>query len=165
MSTSQQQQQTQIQQQQSSSSTLGGMALPSLSGGANPSGIVPTLQNIVATVNLDCRLDLKTIALHARNAEYNPKVSLLLFSPFGVPFRGPFLSSKEYENYSTLPLGPSEICGRHHANQRAQDNCPHLCLGQNGRHWRKVRGNVQTGLEKVCPHHPEARLPGQIHRL
>ena len=37
-------------------------------------GIVPTLQNIVATVNLDCRLDLKTIALHARNAEYNPKV-------------------------------------------------------------------------------------------
>ncbi len=32
-------------------------------------------RNIVATVNLDCRLDLKTIALHARNAEYNPKVS------------------------------------------------------------------------------------------
>ncbi|KAF2871858.1 transcription factor TFIID-domain-containing protein [Massariosphaeria phaeospora] len=39
----------------------------------NPSGIVPTLQNIVATVNLSARLDLKTIALHARNAEYNPK--------------------------------------------------------------------------------------------
>jgi TATA-box binding protein (TBP) (component of TFIID and TFIIIB) len=38
-----------------------------------PSGIVPTLQNIVATVNLSARLDLKTIALHARNAEYNPK--------------------------------------------------------------------------------------------
>jgi hypothetical protein len=34
-------------------------------------------RNIVATVNLDCRLDLKTIALHARNAEYNPKVLLL----------------------------------------------------------------------------------------
>lgn len=34
-------------------------------------------RNIVATVNLDCRLDLKTIALHARNAEYNPKVSIL----------------------------------------------------------------------------------------
>lgn len=28
-------------------------------------------RNIVATVNLDCRLDLKTIALHARNAEYS----------------------------------------------------------------------------------------------
>jgi transcription initiation factor TFIID TATA-box-binding protein len=28
---------------------------------------------VVATVNLDCKLDLKEIALHARNAEYNPK--------------------------------------------------------------------------------------------
>ncbi|THU96680.1 TATA-box binding protein-like protein [Dendrothele bispora CBS 962.96] len=36
-------------------------------------GILPTLQNIVTTVSLDYRLDLKTIALHARNAEYNPK--------------------------------------------------------------------------------------------
>merc|ERR1712233_62402 len=34
----------------------------------------PTLQNIVATVDLDCgKLDLKKIAMHARNAEYNPK--------------------------------------------------------------------------------------------
>ncbi len=30
-------------------------------------------QNVVATVNLECKLDLKNIALHARNAEYNPK--------------------------------------------------------------------------------------------
>ncbi|KAJ8416068.1 hypothetical protein AAFF_G00380900 [Aldrovandia affinis] len=37
------------------------------------SGIVPQLQNIVSTVNLGCKLDLKTIALRARNAEYNPK--------------------------------------------------------------------------------------------
>ncbi|EFE35410.1 uncharacterized protein ARB_05452 [Trichophyton benhamiae CBS 112371] len=62
-------------------------ATPVATPGAGPgvSGIVPTLQNIVATVNLDCRLDLKTIALHARNAEYNPKVgagevACLLFS-------------------------------------------------------------------------------------
>ena len=30
-------------------------------------------RNIVCTVNLDCRLELKDIALRARNAEYNPK--------------------------------------------------------------------------------------------
>ncbi|KAG5296796.1 transcription initiation factor TFIID-2 [Histoplasma ohiense] len=48
-------------------------ATPGAGAGPGVSGIVPTLQNIVATVNLDCRLDLKTIALHARNAEYNPK--------------------------------------------------------------------------------------------
>ncbi|KAJ7837079.1 hypothetical protein B0H14DRAFT_3460401 [Mycena olivaceomarginata] len=34
-------------------------------------GIVPTLQNVVAIVNLDFRLDLRTIA---RKEEYNPKV-------------------------------------------------------------------------------------------
>ncbi|RDL41819.1 TATA-box binding protein [Venustampulla echinocandica] len=48
-------------------------ATPGTTATTGVSGIVPTLQNIVATVNLDCRLDLKTIALHARNAEYNPK--------------------------------------------------------------------------------------------
>ncbi|XP_075533834.1 uncharacterized protein LOC142566828 [Dermacentor variabilis] len=36
-------------------------------------GIVPQLQNIVATVNLCCPLDLRQIALRARNAEYNPR--------------------------------------------------------------------------------------------
>ncbi|KAE8209596.1 hypothetical protein CF319_g7640 [Tilletia indica] len=51
------------------SSTTAAAALPETPA----HGIVPTLQNIVATVNLDVRLDLKTIALHARNAEYNPK--------------------------------------------------------------------------------------------
>uniref|UniRef100_A0A0D3B009 TATA-box binding protein n=1 Tax=Brassica oleracea var. oleracea TaxID=109376 RepID=A0A0D3B009_BRAOL len=35
----------------------------------HPSGIVPTLQNIVSTVNLDCKLDLKAIACkHAEDA-------------------------------------------------------------------------------------------------
>ena len=42
----------------------------------HPSGIVPVLQNIVATVNLTCKLELKKIALRARNAEFNPKVVL-----------------------------------------------------------------------------------------
>lgn len=37
------------------------------------SNLHPTLQNIVSTVNLGCTLDLKKIALYARNAEYNPK--------------------------------------------------------------------------------------------
>jgi len=35
--------------------------------------ITPALQNIVATVNLCCKLDLRKIAQGARNAEYNPK--------------------------------------------------------------------------------------------
>ncbi|XP_038612639.1 TATA box-binding protein-like 2 [Tachyglossus aculeatus] len=47
--------------------------LTPMTPGPEASGIVPQLQNIVSTVNLACKLDLKRIALHARNAEYNPK--------------------------------------------------------------------------------------------
>eukprot|EP00037_Helgoeca_nana_P000800 m.23825 g.23825 ORF g.23825 m.23825 type:complete len:266 (-) comp11069_c0_seq1:60-857(-) len=36
------------------------------------SGIVPAIQNIVATVNLDCKLNLQQIAIQARNAEFRP---------------------------------------------------------------------------------------------
>jgi len=48
-------------------------ATPMTPMSAESSGIIPQLQNIVSTVNLSCKLDLKKIALHARNAEYNPK--------------------------------------------------------------------------------------------
>jgi transcription initiation factor TFIID TATA-box-binding protein len=37
------------------------------------SGIVVQVQNIVASVDLGCTVDLKQLAMHARNAEYNPK--------------------------------------------------------------------------------------------
>ena len=30
-------------------------------------------RNIVSTISVGCKLDLKKIALHARNSEYNPK--------------------------------------------------------------------------------------------
>ncbi|XP_054801540.1 TATA-box-binding protein-like [Prosopis cineraria] len=39
----------------------------------NRCAIVPVIENIVATFVLDCELDLKKIAQHARNAEFNPK--------------------------------------------------------------------------------------------
>lgn len=37
------------------------------------SGITPILQNVVATVNLGCKIRLYDIARQAKNAEYNPK--------------------------------------------------------------------------------------------
>ncbi|ENN80957.1 hypothetical protein HUJ04_010497 [Dendroctonus ponderosae] len=59
------------------SMSVGGPSTPSPMTPMTPHsadpGIVPQLQNIVSTVNLSCKLDLKKIALHARNAEYNPK--------------------------------------------------------------------------------------------
>lgn len=41
--------------------------------GRRSHGSIPDIQNVVATTNLDVQLDLKKIALRARNAEYNPK--------------------------------------------------------------------------------------------
>jgi len=52
---------------------------PAFDASKHPSGIIPQLQNMVATVNLGCKLDLKQIALHARNSEYNPKARLSWF--------------------------------------------------------------------------------------
>jgi len=46
---------------------------PSSHASQATSEILPQLQNIVSTVNMGVKLDLKKIALHARNAEYNPK--------------------------------------------------------------------------------------------
>ena len=63
----------------SSSSSAASMLRPlppqtaALDRSAHPSGIIPPLQNVVATTNLNTPLDLKKIALHAKNAEYNPK--------------------------------------------------------------------------------------------
>lgn len=44
-----------------------------LNPASNDPGIVPQLQNIVSTINMLCKLDLRKIAMQARNAEYNPK--------------------------------------------------------------------------------------------
>jgi transcription initiation factor TFIID TATA-box-binding protein len=40
---------------------------------SHPSGATIDVQNVVATVNLRISIDLRTLALSARNAEYNPK--------------------------------------------------------------------------------------------
>lgn len=46
---------------------------PAAVAGPGSHGIVPQIQNVVATTNLGVSLELKTIAMQARNAEYNPK--------------------------------------------------------------------------------------------
>jgi transcription initiation factor TFIID TATA-box-binding protein len=48
-------------------------AAPPSVASLDPNMPQPQLQNIVCTVNLGCKLELKSIALKARNAEYNPK--------------------------------------------------------------------------------------------
>ena len=71
----QQQQQQQLQQAGSSGAAASSSAVTAVTTNDSQgiASLRPVLQNIVATCNLACELDLKTIALHARNAEYNPK--------------------------------------------------------------------------------------------
>ena len=54
-----------------------GIATPTLQCVRRDRPAVDARRNMVATVDLGTRLDLKSIALHARNAEYNPKVRLV----------------------------------------------------------------------------------------
>lgn len=108
----------------------------------HPSGIVPQLQNMVATVNLSCKLDLKQIALHARNSEYNPKARL---------GRSPS-QRRDQTVLSVTELSPSyavaaALCGRHHEDTRAEDDRSGLRLRQNG---GAQRPNTPTSPLKPC---------------
>lgn len=63
-----------------------------------------TNRNIVSTVNLDCKLDLKAIALQARNAEYNPKVWILMLVFSSCSIIGKIDVCFTFWNYSWIIL-------------------------------------------------------------
>jgi len=85
----------------------------------HPSGIVPVLQNIVSTVNLSCKLDLKKIALGARNAEYNPK----RFAAVIMRIRDPKTTALIFASGKMVVTGAkSEVLAR----TAALKVCPHI---------------------------------------
>jgi len=49
------------------------------------SGVIPVIQNIVATFDVKCELDLREIAMKARNAEFNPKRFIALIMKIRDP--------------------------------------------------------------------------------
>jgi hypothetical protein len=64
--------------------------------------ITDECRNIVATVNLECRLDLKTIALHARECRVQSKGMSTVYSPGSIPYPSIFPFS--------FPLNASRSC-------------------------------------------------------
>ncbi|MCO5562384.1 hypothetical protein L7F22_016011 [Adiantum nelumboides] len=62
-----------VLQRQSSNEPAPAAALPPQPHDPSPSGIIFRLTNVVSTASVGRRLDLKTIVLRARNAEYNPQ--------------------------------------------------------------------------------------------
>ncbi|RYR48470.1 hypothetical protein Ahy_A07g034493 [Arachis hypogaea] len=113
----------------------------------HPSGIVPTLQNIVSTVNLDCKLDLKTIALQARNAEYNPK----RFAAVIMRIREPKTTALIFASGKMVCTGAkseqqSKLAARKYARIIQKLGFPAKFKHARGRHQDKE--HLQTGFER-----------------
>ncbi|KAH1206475.1 TATA-box-binding protein [Glycine max] len=114
----------------------------------HPSGIVPTLQNIVSTVNLDCKLDLKTIALQARNAEYNPKASFICLCIICASSNGWW-----YAVLMSVMCLVAAFCCCHYEDKRSQNNCTYFCFWQDGASNEVVNmvGSCQNSMNQlVC---------------
>ncbi|KAK2422224.1 TATA-box-binding protein [Trifolium repens] len=79
-------------------------------------GIVPKVKHIVSTVNLDTKLDLKAIALQARNTEYNPE----LFPAVIMSIREPKTTALIFASGKMVCIGArsenrSKLAARKHA--------------------------------------------------
>ena len=89
-------------------------------------------RNIVSTVNMGCPLNLKQIAMGARNAEFNPKVrySLTVATDLSLRKQSTNLPSSPVWRYVLEYL--AAICRGDHAHPGTQDNGADIRLGQNG---------------------------------
>lgn len=94
----------------------------------HPSGIVPTLQNVVATVTMGCPLDLKTIALKARNAEYNPK----RFAAVIMRVREPKTTALIFSSGKMVCTGAKS---EEQSRQAARKVCMQLCFASARATW------------------------------
>jgi len=65
----------------------------------------PTFSNIVATANVSCQLDLKSLALHLRNAEYNPK----RFPAVSIRIRDPKTTALIFKSGKMVVTGSRSI--------------------------------------------------------
>lgn len=85
-------------------------------------GIVPTLQNIVAMVNLDFHLDFKTIAcIHTMRSISQRLVQLTSLTHHKCTYY-PFILSVAF-------------CHCHYTDSQPQNNSAHLCFWEDGCDW------------------------------
>ncbi|CAK4608682.1 unnamed protein product [Aphanomyces euteiches] len=100
--------------------------------------LVLHVKNIVGTIDVQTPLDLKTIALHARNAEYNPRYEPELFAGLIFKLVDPKLT------FLIFVSGKLVICGAkvRFWKPHSRKNAPHLHL---------VRPPLHTTLEGFLP--------------
>ncbi|RYP47682.1 hypothetical protein DL769_011296 [Monosporascus sp. CRB-8-3] len=154
------------------------LTVPSKHRGDGDSGIsggsaMPDIVNIQATVNVQCRLDLKTIAMHARNAEYNPR----RFSAVIMRIREPKTTSLIFASGKMVVTGAksesdSRLAARMfgHALQKLGYE-PKLTEYTVHNMTAKCEVQLPIHLERLASHHPgfssyEPELfPGLIYKM
>ena len=89
-----------------------------------------------STVNMGVKLDLKKIALHARNAEYNPKRFAAVI--MRIRWADHNLPPRDYQSLFFYWKKTRKI--NDVGNQGATDNGPDIQLWKDGLHWSQVWG-------------------------
>ncbi|KAH3762697.1 TATA-box-binding protein [Pelomyxa schiedti] len=138
-----------------------------------PPDMTPTLHNIVSTANLQCKLDLKTIALHARNAEYNPK----RFAAVIMRIREPKTTALVFASGKMVCAGAkteeqSHLAARKYARIIQKLNFPTRCedfkiqnivASSNVKFPVKLE-SLASDQPRSCSYEPEI-FPGLIYRM
>lgn len=97
-------------------------------------GVKPILQNVVATMNVGEALDLKNIAMRARNASYNPK----RFSAVIMRIKNPYTTALMFRTGKVVVTGAKSLA----ASKRACRIFVKIL--------RKVRKDTDTDTEKIA---------------
>ena len=102
--------------------------------GSNDDGQLPSF------VKPDCKLDLKAISLHTRNAEYNPKVGTWLYLTHDMMNSLMFAWFLAFCSHCHVYSWPKNV---------PKNDSLNLRIGKDGRHWCQIGGWFAAGVAKI----------------
>ena len=157
-----------------------GAAMPSMSGNAASARLAtgkppiePKLENIVSTLDLGCKLDLRKIALQAKNSEYNPKrfaavimriqspkTTALIFSSGKMVCTG----AKTETDSRTAAMKYAKTIKKIGFDVRFKNFTIQNIVGSCAVEFRISLEHLKVKYEKFCTYDPEI-FPGLIFRM
>ncbi len=133
----------------------------------------PRLENIVSTVDLDCKLDLRKIALQAKNAEYNPK----RFAAVIMRIRNPKTTALIFSSGKMVCTGAKTVVDSETAARKYAKTIKKLgfdvrfkkftiqnIVGSCAVDFRISLEHLKLKYDKFCTYDPEI-FPGLIFRM
>nr|CCA17100.1 TATAboxbinding protein putative [Albugo laibachii Nc14] len=140
---------------------------------ASKYNIETKVMNVVGTIDLKTRLELKTIALHARNAEYNPKrfcavvmrlrdpkTTALIFSSGKIVITG--ARSEEFCRLAGRKF--TRVIQKLHFPARFENFRIQNIMGTSDVHFSIRLEGILNDHARFCSYEPEL-FPGLIYRL